>query len=136
MARVKKSRKKIREKKSPTHGTNLIILLYNKILLQKQKIAGRKIFYVILLFALLSVVIVSAGGYFTIKTHEEFAANFADDTLRPLIGNQATIALEASFFNAEDLVNQTKYKLFSKKVPALSKQDLSQSKKDQSTETN
>ena len=49
------------------------------------------------------------GFYLFVKLNQDFAANFADNTLRPLIGNQATIGLEAFFFNMEDRVNQFNY---------------------------
>src|SRR6266700_6102713 len=44
-----------------------------------------------------------------IKTHQEFAANFADNTLRPMIGDRATITIESLFFGIEDHINQIKY---------------------------
>jgi len=44
-----------------------------------------------------------------IKTNELFAANFADQVLRPMIGSQATVDLEAFFFSIEDNINQIAY---------------------------
>lgn len=44
-----------------------------------------------------------------IQTHQILAANFADDVLRPLLGTQNTLHLEATFFKAQDLFNQIKY---------------------------
>src|ERR1035437_3796553 len=44
-----------------------------------------------------------------IYTHLTFAANFADNILRPTIGSQATISIEAFFFRIEDKTNQIKY---------------------------
>lgn len=44
-----------------------------------------------------------------IQTHQIFAANFADDVLRPLLGTQNTLHLEATFFKAQDFFNQIKY---------------------------
>ena len=58
------------------------------------------IFLVILTVLLLSILI---------YTHLTFAANFADNILRPTIGNQATISIEAFFFRIEDKTNQIKY---------------------------
>lgn len=49
------------------------------------------------------------GLYVFINTHQIFAANFADDILRPTIGNRATILIEALFFKIEDRANQIKY---------------------------
>src|ERR1035437_996508 len=37
------------------------------------------------------------------------AANFADNVLRPTIGNTTTISIEAVFFRLEDEINQVKY---------------------------
>src|ERR1035437_1169404 len=58
------------------------------------------IFLVILTVVLFSIII---------YTHLTFAANFADNILRPTIGNQATISIEAFFFRIEDKTNQIKY---------------------------
>jgi hypothetical protein len=49
------------------------------------------------------------GFYIFVHTHQIFSANFADDVLRPAIGNWETILIEAFFFKIEDRVNQTKY---------------------------
>lgn len=73
---------------------------------QVRKIPVPVFFCLIISFVLVTFF---SGFYFFIKTHEEFAANFADYTLRPIIGGQATISLEALFFNLEDHVNQIKY---------------------------
>ena len=61
------------------------------------------------LFLALILVLIGAGGYIFIKTHEVFAANFADDVLRPLIGGKTTIALEALFFKFQDTINKATY---------------------------
>ncbi|MGH7204009.1 MAG: phosphodiester glycosidase family protein, partial [Candidatus Levyibacteriota bacterium] len=66
-----------------------------------------------LFFGTAFVLLFLVSGFFLfIKTHEDFAANFADDTLRPLIGEQGTIQIEAFFFAIQDNVNQVKYKTF------------------------
>ena len=50
-----------------------------------------------------------AGMYLFIQTNQSFAANFADDVLRPLIGNTTTISIESGFFALQDTMNQIKY---------------------------
>ncbi|HVZ12720.1 MAG TPA: phosphodiester glycosidase family protein [Patescibacteria group bacterium] len=60
------------------------------------------------LFLLISVGSIAAF-YLFIKTHQLAAANFADDFLRPHIGTQATLDLEAFFFKLEDIANRAKY---------------------------
>ncbi|MGI8419699.1 MAG: phosphodiester glycosidase family protein [Candidatus Levyibacteriota bacterium] len=66
----------------------------------------------IFLCACFAVLFLVGGFFIFIKTHEDFAANFADNTLRPLIGEQGTIQIEAFFFAIQDNVNQVKYKTF------------------------
>ncbi|HEX8964847.1 MAG TPA: phosphodiester glycosidase family protein [Patescibacteria group bacterium] len=63
------------------------------------------IFFVLIL-GFISVIF---GIYLFIQTHQFFAANFADEFLRPKIGSQATISIEAQFFSLQDLFNQIKY---------------------------
>ncbi len=63
------------------------------------------IFFVLILGA----ICVIFGLYLFVQTHEFFAANFADEFLRPKIGSQATISIEAQFFSLQDLMNQIKY---------------------------
>ncbi len=65
-------------------------------------------FYIPIICLLLFFCIIGSF-YFFIQTHQVFAANFADDFLRPRIGNQATIAIEAFFFQLQDNANQVKY---------------------------
>jgi hypothetical protein len=55
------------------------------------------------------LIVVSLGFYALIRINQVFAANFADNVLRPIIGNQATIKIEAVFFGVEDRVNRVKY---------------------------
>jgi len=49
------------------------------------------------------------GCYVFIITHQTFAANFADNVLRPILGNKITINIESIFFGVEDHVNQVRY---------------------------
>ena len=55
------------------------------------------------------LIMVVYGFYTLIRVNQVFAANFADNVLRPIIGNQATITIEAVFFGVEDHVNRVKY---------------------------
>jgi hypothetical protein len=57
------------------------------------------------------LIIIISGFYLLIRTNQTFAANFADNVLRPIIGNQITINIEAVFFGLEDNVNRVKYSL-------------------------
>jgi hypothetical protein len=50
---------------------------------------------------------------FTIQTQPDFSGYFADSILRPLIGTEATIRLEAFLFNLQDESNRLRYE-FSK----------------------
>ncbi len=64
-----------------------------------------------LFFGVIFVVLILAvfGFYAIIRANQVFAANFADNILRPVIGNKATINIEAVFFGLEDHVNRVKY---------------------------
>ncbi len=55
------------------------------------------------------LILVVFGFYAIIRANQVFAANFADNILRPVIGNKATINIEAVFFGLEDHVNRVKY---------------------------
>jgi hypothetical protein len=55
------------------------------------------------------LVVIIFGFYFLMRVNQAFAANFADNVLRPLIGNQATIYIESVFFGVEDNVNKVRY---------------------------
>ena len=70
------------------------------------------------------LLILLAGFYIFVNTHQLQAANFADDVLRPILGNKMTIDIEAVFFGVEDHVNQVKYS-FVKSNPS----DFTQSSK-------
>lgn len=73
--------------------------------LQQTKIQAR------ILTGIVGVVLVGiAGLYLFIQTNQSFSANFADDVLRPLIGNTATISIESDFFALQDSMNQIKYR--------------------------
>src|SRR5579872_7508566 len=74
--------------------------------LLKNKILSLEIEMALLLGAILFCGLVL---FIFIQTHQIFAANFADDVLRPLLGTQNTLHLEATFFKAQDLFNQVKY---------------------------
>lgn len=59
--------------------------------------------------------------FFFIATHITFSANFADDILRPTIGNTATIEIEAVFFNFQDTLNHIKYAFIQPTIPVFTK---------------
>lgn len=67
-----------------------------------------------ILFLFVSAIVFVAiciGTFFLfIKFNEIFAANVADQILRPTIGNQATVAIESFFFSLEDTMNGFFYK--------------------------
>jgi hypothetical protein len=58
---------------------------------------------------ILLMVMLALGFYLVINTYQFFAANFADDILRPAFGSQTTVSIEAVFFKIEDRVNKVKY---------------------------
>ncbi len=62
-----------------------------------------------LLAIFIALIILNIGIYVFTYTNQTFAANFADNVLRPIIGDKATIAIEAAFFKVEDSLNQIKY---------------------------
>lgn len=62
-----------------------------------------------LLILIVSCAILIVGAFIFIKTHENFAANFADNTLRPTIGNANAITIESLFFRMEDDFNHMYY---------------------------
>jgi hypothetical protein len=70
----------------------------------------------IILAVLITVLLFSIFIY----AHLTFAANFADNILRPTIGNKATIYIEAFFFRIEDKTNQVKYYFVKQNPDALS----------------
>lgn len=74
---------------------------------EKHILLQKKLFLPITVFMILCVII--GGTYTYITTNEDSAANFTDDIVRPILGNQKTIALEAVFFNLDDKINQIKY---------------------------
>ncbi|MGA2911802.1 MAG: phosphodiester glycosidase family protein [Candidatus Levyibacteriota bacterium] len=55
------------------------------------------------------LIVIIGGFYLLLRVNQTFAANFADNVLRPRIGNQATIYIESVFFGIEDNVNRVKY---------------------------
>jgi hypothetical protein len=57
----------------------------------------------------LAAVIVILGFWILTYNSLFLAANFADNVLRPTIGNKTTISIEAVFFRIEDEVNQVRY---------------------------
>ena len=69
---------------------------------------NKKVFYFIsLIFVVIFLALISIFALLHIDP--VLAANFTDDHLRPLIGNQATISLESFIFNIQDDANQIKY---------------------------
>ncbi len=111
-----KPRKKIMRKSTPKKKKkalrSLQLAAWN---ITQKNIAGKLLLLLtgVLSASLLAIILMIGAIYFFIQTHEEFAANLADYTLRPIIGSQATVSLEAAFFNLQDKFNQLQY-LFNK----------------------
>ena len=63
----------------------------------------------ILLKIIIILVLIICIAYVLIRDNQTFTANFADNVLRPFIGNQATIYIESVFFGVEDKVNRVQY---------------------------
>ncbi len=53
--------------------------------------------------------VILLGFIISICMQQLFAANFADNFMRPMFGNKTTISIEALLFKVEDEVNQIKY---------------------------
>ncbi len=66
------------------------------------------------------LMLILIGAVLFIKLDTAAAANFTDDTLRPIIGDTAVIYLEKIFFNASDEVNKMKYAVTKPTSPFLS----------------
>ncbi len=62
-----------------------------------------------LIAIIISILLLGGGLFVFLKTHTDFAANFADYTLRPLVGSQVTIDIESIFFAVEDVRNKIVY---------------------------
>lgn len=75
----------------------------------KHLLLQKKFLIPITIFVIVSTII--GGTYTYITTNEDSAANFTDDIVRPILGNQRTISLEAIFFNLDDKINQIKYSM-------------------------
>ncbi len=90
-AKIKAKRKKVVAKKKHS--------LKNNLSKAPLFIGGSVVLFVILIL----------GFYIFVNTYQILAANFADNALRPIIGSQATISIEAFFFRIEDRVNRIKY---------------------------
>lgn len=71
-----------------------------------------------LLFSIVPVLGIFAFVFIFIQTHQNFAANFADNVMRPLLGNQTTVTIESIFFGIDDEVNQVKYSFVKPSVTA------------------
>ncbi len=82
----------------------------NKRKLPQSLFVKHKFFLPLFFFFLISTTLISVI-YTYITTNEGGAANFTDNIVRPVLGNQRTIALEALFFNVDDRINQLKYYL-------------------------
>ncbi len=67
---------------------------------------------------LAAAIFIIALSFVLVRINQTFAANFADNVLRPVIGNTATIKIESLFFGVEDNVNKVKYALV-KPTPVL-----------------
>ncbi len=81
----------------------------------KKSLWKRLIYWTIGVFMLTLI-----GAVLFIKLDTAVAANFTDDTLRPIFGDTAVVYLEKIFFNASDRVNQLKYKMATPVSPFLS----------------
>ncbi len=57
------------------------------------------------------IVFFGIGSLFVLGNNMSIAANFADDVLRPLLGNEKTILLESYLFDVMDQANQVFYKV-------------------------
>jgi len=57
----------------------------------------------------IALVILIIAFYVFVRNNQIFSANFADNVLRPILGNQITVSIEAIFFGIEDNVNKVKY---------------------------
>lgn len=62
-----------------------------------------------LLTVVCGCLIVLFGTWFFLMTHQVFSANFADEVMRPILGNTATIYVESVFFAAQDDINQIRF---------------------------
>lgn len=73
-------------------------------------------------FAISLILFLSICGlYLFIQTQHELSAVIADDILRPTVGSEKTIALEAVFFYFQDQINQIKYSFSSKPAQPVAK---------------
>jgi hypothetical protein len=72
-------------------------------------------------------VLLAVAGIIFIKVNTSAAADFTDNVLRPLLGNDRTVALERIFFNASDSVQQLEYKNKTPDAPQFVQADGSSS---------
>lgn len=97
-----------------------------RITARKKRISGKKINHSVALSQrnlLVGSVILSAVIIFvyliSVCMQQLFAANFADNFMRPILGNKTTISMEALLFRAEDQINQIKYSVIRQNPNAL-----------------
>src|SRR5579872_3421751 len=91
----KKSKSKLDKKKSKNYSSNLTL---NKL----------KVKFIIA--AIVVIILICMASIFALfETNSVGLADFTDNVLRPIIGNNATITIESLFFNVIDHTNQVKY---------------------------
>lgn len=83
--------------------------------IKRKKFTWKKL----LLLAGGGILAIIIGLVLFIKLDTQAAANFTDQILRPLIGDNQVIALEKIFFNTSDKLNQLKYSVAKPKSPFL-----------------
>jgi hypothetical protein len=97
-----------------------------KVITRKKRISGKRINHLVALSqrnllvgsVILSAVIIFIFAIF-ICMQQLFAANFADNFMRPALGNKTTISMEALLFKVEDEMNQIKYFIIRQNPNAL-----------------
>jgi len=75
----------------------------------------------LLIAGVIALLIIILGFYLFVNTYQTFSANFADEVLRPILGNKITINIEAAFFGVEDHVNQVRYSIVKSNPSELTK---------------
>jgi hypothetical protein len=65
----------------------------------------------IALSCMVLLILFFSSFYIFANIFQTFSANFADNVLRPILGNKMTINIESVFFGMEDRVNQVRYSI-------------------------
>jgi hypothetical protein len=113
-----KKRKRYRKNSSKNILLNSLVLTLTKNAYKRKRFRIFSFFCLvtfIFILALISII------YAFIQTEQEFAANFADDLMRPVVGSQATIMFEAVFFYLQDHIDQISYSPPKNLIHVLSK---------------